>query len=69
MLEALVLAPVGGGAMPAVSVGVPPTLVAAESVPRVLVGVEVVVLLALPPHEARSSPPPSSTAGARYDLS
>ena len=66
VLEALVLAPVGGAPMPAVSVGMPPTFVAAESVPRVLLGVVVGVSLAwLPPHEPSSSPPKSSAAGVK----
>jgi hypothetical protein len=70
VLGPLVLAPVGGGVMPTVSVGaVPPTFVAAESVPKVLEGVEVEMSVAwLPPHAASSSPPLSSAATAK-DLS
>ena len=45
--------------------GVPPTLVAAESVPSMLLGVLVVVLLAFwPPHAPSKVPPTSSVANA-----
>ena len=46
--------------------GVPPTLVAAESVPNMLLGVLVVVLRAfLPPHAPSNAPPRSSVASAK----
>ena len=46
----------------------PPTLVAAESVPSVLVGVLVEALPVLPPHALSSAPPTSSAASAKEDF-
>lgn len=56
------------GAIAPVEPAMPPTLLAAESVPRVLVGVVVVPVVEELPHELSREAPAKSRAGARYQV-